>query len=216
MKRDGWPSSAPLRPTAPIPCSVACDRRERLGRSDRNGGEGRMIQDPSIQRGAGGRRPQSTPFRPPHCSRMAAVKKRRGKCRPHQWDVPKIGDDHLTCPRCGRVFSFEAEWADNVYKMTGILAGRVHFGDSDLFYAVYADWAARYEPAGWNELMEEFRYYAVHYAGGAAWNGKHGPTLQDLVNVAGGRRKLLSLIHPDRHGGSELANRVTKFILKNT
>ena len=45
--------------------------------------------------------------------------------------------------------------------------------------------------------------------------GGDGPTLADLVQVAGSKRKLLTLVHPDKHGNSELANRVTAYIIEH-
>ena len=29
------------------------------------------------------------------------------KCKPHYWDVPKLGDDALTCLNCGRVLKYQ-------------------------------------------------------------------------------------------------------------
>ena len=41
-----------------------------------------------------------------------------------------------------------------------------------------------------------------------------GGSLKKVLDAAGGYKRLLTLTHPDRHNGSELANKVTRAILE--
>ena len=36
------------------------------------------------------------------------------RCRPHQWNLPALGDDGLLCGACGRYFDFYREMTPNI------------------------------------------------------------------------------------------------------